>query len=173
MKALAMLITFLTLVLLLGACQQQVGSLTEGDIAAIRAAAEQEVVEATLAGDWERFAATFTEDAVRLPPDELMHKGRPAIRQWAEDNWSPLTFAEFAMTVQDVDGCGDLAYAWGSYSATVKVPGLEEPVKDIGKFLTVLRKQPDGAWLASVAMFNSDVPLQGPTEEAVSEESAE
>jgi hypothetical protein len=69
------------------------------------------------------------------------------------------------MTVQDVDGCGDLAYAWGPYTAAVEVPGLEEPVKDVGKFLTVLRKQVDGAWLVSVAMFNSDVPLSGTSEE--------
>jgi ketosteroid isomerase-like protein len=102
-----------------------------------------------------------------------LHTGRTAIKQWAEENWGPLTMTEFTMTVQDVDGCGDLAYAWGPYTATVEVPGLEEPVKDVGKFLTVLRKQADGAWLVSVAMFNSDVPLAGSPEEPVGEESAE
>jgi uncharacterized protein (TIGR02246 family) len=164
---------FLSLVLLLGACQQPVDSFIEEDITAIRAAAEQEVVEAMLAGDWERFAASFTEDAVRLPPDEPLHRGRAAIKRWAEENWGPLMLTEFSMTVQDVDGCGDLAYAWGPYSAIVKVPELDDPVKDVGKFLTVLRKQADGAWLVSVAMFNSDIPLPGSPEEATGEESAE
>jgi uncharacterized protein (TIGR02246 family) len=172
MKAHAMLVPVSMLVLLLGACQQPVATLTEDDIAAIRAAAEQEVVEATLAGDWGRLAATFTEDAVRLPPDEPLHKGRAAIKQWAEDNWGPVSYTAFTMEVKDVDGCGDLAYAWGPYSATVEVPGLEEPIEDIGKFLTVFRKQADGAWLVSVAMFNSDVPLPGQPEEA-GEEPAE
>ena len=93
-------------VLLVGACQQPADTFTEDEIAAIRAAAEQEVVEAMLAGDWERFAATFTEDAVRLPPDDPLHRGRAAIKQWAEENWGPLTLTEFTMTVEDVDGCG-------------------------------------------------------------------
>jgi len=152
--------------MLLGAvaCQPGASPLTDEDVAAIRSAAEQEVVEATLAGDWSRFVASFTEDAVRLPPNEPLHQGRDAIRQWAEANWGPLTFTEFTMTVEDVDGRGDLAYAWGPYAATVEVPGLPESVKDIGKFLVILRRQDDGQWLVSVGMFNSDAPLPGSQE---------
>jgi uncharacterized protein (TIGR02246 family) len=146
------------------ACQPGAGPLTDEDLAAIRGASEQEVVEATLAEDWGRFAAGFTEDAVRMPPNEPLHQGRDAIRQWAEANWGPLTTTEFTMTVEDVDGRDNLAYAWGLYSATVEVPGVPEPVKDIGKFLVTLRKQEDGRWLVSVAMFNSDMPLPGSQE---------
>jgi uncharacterized protein (TIGR02246 family) len=137
---------------------REYGPLSDGDIAAIRGSCEREVVDATLAGDWSRFAAGFTEDAVRMPPNEPLHQGRDAIRQWAVANWGPLTTTEFAMTVKDVGGLGDLAYAWGSYAATVAVPEVAEPVNDIGKFLVVLRKQEDGRWLVSVAMFNSDMP---------------
>jgi uncharacterized protein (TIGR02246 family) len=146
------------------ACQLGAGPLTDEDVAGIRSAAEQEVVEATLAGDWGRFAAGFTEDAVRMPPNEPLHQGRDAIRHWAEANWGPLTITEFTMIVEDVDGRGDLAYSWGPYTATVEVPGVPESVKDIGKFLVVLRKQEDGQWLVSVAMFNSDTPLPGSQE---------
>ncbi len=152
----------LLLMLLTVACQPGDAPLTDQDIAAIRSAAEQEVVEATLAGDWGRFAAGFTEDAVRMPPNEPLHQGRDAIRQWAEANWGPLTTTEFTMTVEDMDGRGDLAYAWGPYAATVEVPGVPESVKDIGKFLVILRKQEDGQWLVSVAMFNSDTPIPEP-----------
>ena len=63
------------------------------------------------------------------------------------------------MTVRDVSGYGDLAYAWGAYSATVEVPGMAELLQDIGKYLVVLRKEQDGQWLVSVAMFNSDQPM--------------
>ena len=101
-SVLSVLPILLPLALLLTACEVEVGSLSAGDIAAIRSSAEQEVVEATLAGDWDRFAAGFTEDAVRMPPNEPLHQGRDAIKQWAEANWGPLTTTEFTMTVEDV-----------------------------------------------------------------------
>jgi uncharacterized protein (TIGR02246 family) len=151
-------------VLLLAACQPDVGPLSDGDIAAIRDLAEQEVVDAYLEGNWERYAAGFTEDAVRMPPNGPLHQGREAIREWAAANWGPLTATEFTMTVESVDGLGNLAYAWGPYSATVAIPDVPEPVKDVGKFLVILRKQADGSWLVSVLMFNSDLPPPGTVE---------
>jgi ketosteroid isomerase-like protein len=61
--------------------------------------------------------------------------------------------------VLDIDGRGDLAYARGSYSAILEVPGLPEPVTDEGKFLVIIRKQEDGEWLASISIYNSDAPV--------------
>ena len=144
---------------LLASCQPEAGPLSEEDIAAIRDLGEREVVEALLAKDWDRFVATFTEDAVRMPPNEPLHQGREAIRDWAEANWGPLTLTEFTQTMLDVDGRGDLAYARGFYSATSDVPGLTEPVSDVGKVVAILRRQDDGRWLIAVAIYNSDLPL--------------
>jgi uncharacterized protein (TIGR02246 family) len=151
--------TLLPVVLVLSSCQPEVGPLSEQDIAAIRDLGEREVVEALLAEDWDRFAATFTEDAVRMPPNEPLHQGRQAIRDWAETNWGPLTLAELTQTMLDVDGRGDVAYTRGSYSATSEVSGLSEPVSDVGKVVAILRRQDDGRWLISVAIYNSDLPV--------------
>jgi uncharacterized protein (TIGR02246 family) len=143
------------------ACQApapEAGPLSEEDVAAIRDFAEREVVEVLLAEDWDRFVAAFTEDAVRMPPNEPSQRGREVIRNWAEANWGPLTTTEFTMTVEDLDGRGDLAYALFSYSATVEVPGVPEAVKDVGKGVIILRKQADGRWLASVSIYNADSP---------------
>jgi uncharacterized protein (TIGR02246 family) len=162
--------TLLPVVLVLSSCQPEVGPLSEQDIAAIRDLGEREVVEALLAEDWDRFAATFTEDAVRMPPNEPLHQGRQAIRDWAETNWGPLTLAELTQTMLDVDGRGDVAYTRGSYSATSEVSGLSEPVSDVGKVVAILRRQDDGRWLISVAIYNSDLPLppmEGEHSEAV------
>jgi hypothetical protein len=41
-------------------------------------------------------------------------------------------------------------------------PGALAPVKDSGKFVTVVRKQRDGRWLGAVDMFSSDLPLPPP-----------
>ena len=130
--------------------------LSEEDVAAIKDLAERQVVEVLLAEDWAGFAAMFTEDAVRMPPNEPLHQGRAAIEAWTSTNWGPITTTELSQTVLDVDGRGDLAYARGSYTATVEVPGVPQPIDDIGKFVVILRKQPDGSWLVSTAIFNSD-----------------
>jgi len=151
----------LTLMASFTACQAPApaaGPLSEEDVAAIRDLNEREAVEVLLAEDWDRFAAAFTEDAVRMPPNEPMQRGREVIRRWAEENWGPLTTTEFTMTVEDIDGRGDLAYALLTYSATVEVPGMVEAVKDIGKGIVILRKQDDGRWLVSVSIYNADSP---------------
>ncbi len=134
------------------------GPLSEADVSAIKQMAEREVVDIVLAGDWAAFAAAFTEDAVRMPPNEPLQQGRAAIEEWATANWSQMTFLEGRQTVQGVDGRGDLAYAWGSYSFAVEVPAMEEPIADVGKFVVILRKQPDGSWLVSHSIYNADSP---------------
>ncbi len=35
---------------------------------------------------------------------------------------------------------------------------MPEPITDVGKFLAILRKQPDGSWLVSHAIYNADAP---------------
>ncbi|UCF20866.1 MAG: DUF4440 domain-containing protein [Gemmatimonadota bacterium] len=139
----------------------ETAGLSEEDVAAIKATSEKEVVDVLLAGDWEAFAAAFTEDAVRMVPNEPLHVGRAAIEEWAAANWGGLTFSEGSQTVLEVDGRGDMAYARLAYSFTVEVPGLEEPITDVGKALIILRKQSDGSWLVSHSIYNADYPPPG------------
>jgi len=149
------------LVLVAAACARpapEAGPLTDEDIAAIKDLAERQVPAALLAEDWAAFAASFTEDAVRMPPNEPLHQGRAAIEEWCVANWAPITTTELTQTVLELEGLGDLAYARGVASATVEVPGVPEPITDVAKFLVILRKQADGSWLVSHVIFNADAP---------------
>jgi uncharacterized protein (TIGR02246 family) len=136
----------------------EAGRLSEEDLAAINELGERRMVEALLAEDFAAFAALFTEDAVRMPPNEPLHEGREAIEAWATRNWGPLTTTEFTQRALEIDGRGDLAYLRGAYTATVEVPGVPEPITEDGKMLAILRKQPDGSWLVSRAIYNADTP---------------
>ena len=161
MSARAELASALALVVLVCGCAgpgSDSGALSEDDVAAITQMAEREVVDLLLAKDWEAFAAAFTEDAVRMPPNEPVQLGRAAIEEWSRASWGPVTFVEGSQTVQGVDGRGDIAYAWGTFSFAVQLPGNEEPRADVGKFLVILRKQPDGSWLVSHSIYNGDSP---------------
>ena len=53
---------------------------------------------------------------------------------------------------------GDVAIIRGSYEMSLSVPDLPEPVRDVGSYLEVRERQPDGRWLLARDIFNSDLP---------------
>lgn len=151
----------LSLVSTVAACAvppSDTAALSDEDLAAMKLLGEKTVVDQLLAKDWEAFAAGFTEDAVRMVPNEPAHIGRAAIEEWAIANWDAVTFTEGTQTLEEVEGRGDLAFARLSYSFTVEVPGMDEPITDVGKGIVILRKQPDGKWLVSHSIYNADSP---------------
>jgi uncharacterized protein (TIGR02246 family) len=133
-------------------------SLSEADIKKIDDVT-QAAVSAALAKDFATWAALFLDDAVVNPPNEPAVKGRAAIRAWLE-KFPPIT--EFKLNNEKVEGREDLAYVLGTYTMTITPPGAPGPVKDSGKFVTVVRRQPDGRWLCAVDMFSSDLPTAPP-----------
>ena len=159
-------LTIIPLVILLCfafGCQQgeemteEVGvkALSDEDVAAIKAATE-EYIQAVNSDDSAATAALYTENAVLMPPNESMIQGRAAIQTWEEAG--PIT-TEFNLTVEEIDGRGDLAFVRGTYSITVVLEGAPEPIQDTGKYVEIRRKQPDSSWLIAVDIFNSDLPL--------------
>jgi uncharacterized protein (TIGR02246 family) len=119
----------------------------------------QVAMNAALARDFATWAALFFEDAVIYPPNEPPVKGRAAIRAWLE-KFPPMT--EFKLKNEKVEGREDLGYVLGTYSMTIIPLGAPGPVKDSGKFVTIVRRQPDGRWLCAVDMFSSDMPPPPP-----------
>ena len=134
---------------------QEAGPLSEEDVAAIEASFES-LAQAVRAGDGAGAAALYTQDAVFMPPNEPAVQGRVAIEAWTGAS-PPVT--EFSLPIAEIDGRGDLAFVRGTLSITIMPEGAPEPIQDTGKYLVILRRQPDGAWLIAVDVFNSDLPL--------------
>ncbi len=111
--------------------------------------------EVLVAGNWDGFAAMFTEDGAEMPPNEALLQGRAAIREWLGTLG---TITAYTQEAAEVDGRHRLAYYRGTYLITFATNG--ESVTDRGKNLIVLRKQPDGSWQISAAIWNSDLPLE-------------
>jgi len=138
------------------ACQPgQLGSLSEEDIAAIRNTAAA-YHEAAVAKDWDAVATYYTTDAVIMPPNQPAVQGRDGIKEWYA-SFPPVT--EVELPIIEIDGRGDLAYARGTYTLTIVMEGVTEPLTDSGKNLAIWRKQTDGSWRIAVDTFNSDLPL--------------
>jgi ketosteroid isomerase-like protein len=64
-----------------------------------------------------------------------------------------------AVSADEIEGRGDLAYARGHYTmeGTPKAAGVPA-LREQGKFVEVLRRQPDGTWRYAVDMWSPNQP---------------
>lgn len=131
-----------------------VGAITEREGARIQQSARA-FAEAARAGDFDRLASMYAEDAVLMPPGAPTVHGRPAIREFLS---SMPAFERFELNPEDIEGRGDLAYVRGNFLMTVlAVPGdTASAVTERGKFLEVRERQSDGSWLLVVDIWNSN-----------------
>ena len=100
-------------------------------------------------GDSAGCAAVFLEDAVMLPPGQPMVRGREAIRELIQ-GWIDNIGGTMSNPMKEFGVEGDLAYQVGTYALS----GANPPEQ--GKFVNILKRQSDGTWKVSVAIFNRD-----------------
>ncbi len=134
-------------------------SLSPADEAGIRAV-DSAFVAAANAGDAEKVAAVYADDGAVLAPNLPPQKGRAAIKSF----WGGFLDAytvRFEVVSDTIEGRGDLAYNQGHYrfTAVPKAKGVPG-VADEGKFVEILKKQPDGSWKYVVDMYSSNLALQ-------------
>jgi uncharacterized protein (TIGR02246 family) len=147
-------LAFITLATItLPGCQRRAESLTDADRNAITAVIAN-FDKAMLAADWPAVLSAYTEDAILLPPNTPVVQGRAVMQKFFE-GFPKIT--EFKQRVVEIEGYGDLAFPRGTYETTMNPTGAKAPLKDRGKILAVWRKQPDGKWLASRVIWNSDL----------------
>jgi uncharacterized protein (TIGR02246 family) len=136
-----------------------VSSISAADRAAIRSA-DSAFASAANAGDAEKIAEVYAEDAALFAPNLPPQKGRAAVKAF----WGGFLDAytvRFEVVSDTIEGRGDLAYNQGHYrfTAVPKAKGVPG-VADEGKFLEILRKQADGSWKYVVDMYSSNLALQ-------------
>lgn len=108
--------------------------------------------EAFNRGDAAGCAAFFTEDVVLLPPGEPMIRGRKAFEESYRSRMAQNTGGTHTNALVDYGVEGDMAYQIGTFA----IEDSDPPEK--GKFVNVLKRQPDGSWKVSISIFNSDKP---------------
>lgn len=99
----------------------------------------------------EKFASYFAPDGTVYPQGMPATTGVEAIRTvFAEMSKTPGFSVTWIPTKADVGATGDLGYTAGTYE--MNMGGATEK----GKYVTVWKKQPDGAWKVSNDIFNAD-----------------
>jgi uncharacterized protein (TIGR02246 family) len=130
--------------------------LSAEDEAAIRDA-DQAFAKAATAGDAAALTAFYASDAVLMPPGSPAVKGSEEISKF----WNGMTSAvsgPFELKTTAVQGSGDLALSTGEYTAslTPKQKGAKPMPVENGKYLGVMKKQPDGSWKLIYDMWNTN-----------------
>jgi len=118
----------------------------------------KEMVKYMLEGNTEKALSLYAEDAISLPSYEPMHDGLAAIRKASEEmaksGWKCTSFAPTTLKVM-VNG--NLITEIGLYKISMTMSGMDKPMDDHGKYLTVWEKQKDGSLKIKIETWNSDV----------------
>ncbi|HYQ73131.1 MAG TPA: DUF4440 domain-containing protein [Gammaproteobacteria bacterium] len=108
-------------------------------------------------GDAAGCAAFFTDDVILLAPDQPMIRGNRAFQELYQSRMDDSSGGTHSNQLVEYGVEGDMAYQVGTYAITGTDPSEE------GKFVNILRRQPDGTWKVFVSIFNSDKPQQAAT----------
>jgi uncharacterized protein (TIGR02246 family) len=113
----------------------------------------QQLTEAFNAKDAAKAAALYTPEAVVMPPNKTLSRGRSFVEQYYTSR-----FAEGAgdLTLQpgEIRGSGNLGVALGDYRLTLSPPQGPQR-RDRGKFVWIFREQ-NNAWMIDTVIFSSD-----------------
>jgi len=109
--------------------------------------------------DADKIVSHYADDASLMIADLPLMKGKDAIRAGLKELLADKNLA-LSFTTSSVDSSkgGDLAYSQGTYSMTSTSPKTKKPVTEVGKYVTVYRKQADGSWKAVADINNADAP---------------
>ncbi len=101
--------------------------------------------DAWLTNDADTVMATFVNEPVLSPSGLPYLEGQNAVRAFWFPADSPSTeVTEFVLMEIEVSGSGNLGYVRGTFSLAFEYDGSS--YENHGKYLTILRKAPDGRW---------------------------
>src|SRR6266496_4701730 len=144
--------------LLLAACSPPQRSDAEPVTAAVNAISTR-YSSALNAGDLDSWLSLWTDDGIQLPPGEPPVVGKDQIRARNQGLLDKFT-VNLSSTSAEVGVAGDWAFDRGAYTATLTPKGGGRTIPIDGKYLTILKRQPDGSWKIHRDIFNSNVPSQ-------------
>ncbi len=156
-------IAFSSLIVMLGACGSESPEVNKVAIEKSINTVESGMRKVANDKDAAAFASNFVTDAVMMTPGGPPMKGRDAIQAGMKQLLSDPNFKiDYASDRMEVADSGDLAATRGSFTLTVTDPATRKVINDKGSYMTVFRKQKDGAWKAVLDCDVSEMPPPPP-----------
>lgn len=130
------------------------------DETAIRALLDR-YAERWMSHDADGWMGLWDEEGVQMPPHDVMHVGREAVREANAPLIADRSISwKFIMEILEIllfDS--GYALARGLYRLDGTSSSGAAPIAMDGKFMSVFKKQHDGSWLFYRDCFNSNTPL--------------
>jgi len=104
----------------------------------------------------EKVALLHTENAIVMPPNHPAVKGREDIQSLIEADIEG-GIRDLSLTTLSMVAADGVVSEVGKYSLNIQLEAGES-IPDSGKYVVVWKRQPDGAWLLDVDIWNSDLP---------------
>jgi uncharacterized protein (TIGR02246 family) len=126
---------------------------------------QQHDIEANIAVDTDKILALRTDDVVYVVPGRAPLVGQDAVRKYLEEirrqlaNWDMVGYEE---NWQEVQVVGDFAIQWGTVNIRAQKEGERAESAAVRNVMQVLRRQPDGSWKISRAIWNLQAPQAAP-----------
>lgn len=116
-----------------------------------------EMVKAAISGDMNQSLKFYTKDVISMPNYEKMLIGIEAVKKSNEEmkksGWKVVSFNPITLSVIS---CGDMITEIGTFEIALSMEGMDTPVKDAGKYITLWEKQEDGSLKIKVETWNTD-----------------
>lgn len=153
MKALV----FAMATLAISGCNKPRAELASNEVEAVRAA-DAALQKAVAANDLNSIVSFYADNAILMPAAEPLIRGKEAItKEWEHILAIPNIQTKSKLVRVEASSANDLAYTMGVYRS--RMMGEDgEIVTEPGKWLSVWKKQPDGAWRVVVETYNTDIP---------------
>ena len=121
---------------------------------------EQTVFDAQIAGDFDAWLSSFTEDAIVMLPNAPALTNKQAISQWNAPYFEQFDLHEES-DYREVEVAGDWGYIRAHWIWTQTPKGGGEAVTDTGDSIWIVRRQTDGSWKITRGIYNSENPIPG------------
>ena len=109
--------------------------------------------------DLDKMLSYYADDAIVLQPNGPMVNSKDAVRKiWKDVLTAPGFSGGWKATKVEVAKSGELATVSVTWEFTMN-DASGKPATDRGKFVEVVKKQPDGTWKCVTDIWNSDLPL--------------
>jgi ketosteroid isomerase-like protein len=136
------------------------------DVAALRKQIDEMLTKGEkdmVAGTMDTTMTQYADDAVSMPNNGPMLKGKTAIKEYyAKSMAMGIKFTKVDFVTKDVQVGGKYVYELGTYTMTMQIPAMRE-MTDEGKYLTVYEIGADGKLMIKVETWNTNAmpPMPG------------
>jgi uncharacterized protein (TIGR02246 family) len=122
---------------------------------------EDEFLAAHSFNDGAKLADFYTDDALLIPPDEPIVRGKKAIADWYENEFKKAPPIENPkVTLEDIKVCGNTAFIRGDFILKFEGQSTDRLVRQNLRFISIWQRQPDETWKFYCDIWNTNAPLE-------------